>query len=103
MPDGRVALVEVPDEGDEEEPEEFDEPVEDVEPTVPPEPEPLPDADEPGAWFLIELVETSQHWLDVELLLLPGEVRPTRISVWLSTRANQKMSFLARLGRYSPC
>jgi len=57
MPDGRVELVEVPDEGDEE----LDEPVEDDEPTVPTEPEPLPDADEPGAWFLIELVETSQH------------------------------------------
>jgi len=48
--------------------------VEDVEPTVPPEAEPLPEADGPGAWFLTELVET--HWLDVELLLLllPGEV-----------------------------
>jgi len=36
--------------------------------------EPLPDADEPGACCLTELVETSQHWLDMELLLLGAVV-----------------------------
>ena len=58
MPDGRVVAVEA-------EPPELAAPV--VEPGVVDEVlavlplEPVPDADEPGAWCLTVLVETSQH------------------------------------------
>jgi hypothetical protein len=69
MPVGRVVAVEAepPDDAAPDV-----EPGVDVVPTVLPVEE-APDADEPGACCLTALVETSQHWLDVELLL-PGAV-----------------------------